>query len=125
MTPTYPRINPDRDKEYCWYLAEPVAYYLRDGREITIPEGFRFDGHSVPRLFWVFTPPFGLDIYASLVHDYLCKYPNTLSVKRKQADAEYKALMFSEAYQMSALRSFLMTSAVRLWGFTTRDIFGL
>lgn len=58
-------------------LTEPLEVVVNCNRdkhiEITIPEGFEWDGASIPRLFWSvvgspYSPKF---ITASLVHDYL------------------------------------------------------
>ena len=82
LTPTYPIIRPDRTKEFAWYLDEDVEVSLSWGDKLTIKKGYRFDGHSVPRILWTFFPPFGLDIYAALVHDFIYEYNKSLSIVR-------------------------------------------
>ena len=53
-----------------WRLGE--AYEYRDGDNlITVPEGFRFDLASIPRVFWFLVSPFELSIAAPLLHDFL------------------------------------------------------
>ena len=51
-------------------MARDFEYTLPDGREIVIPEGFVFDGASVPRLLWGLLSPTGLLLIGGLVHDF-------------------------------------------------------
>lgn len=54
-------------------LLKPVVYQDHKGRIWNVPEGFEFNGLSVPRFFWRLTPPYtGRAREASVVHDYLC-----------------------------------------------------
>ena len=71
-----------RDKTMLRTLEEVTV--IVDGESITIPEGFEFDGASIPRTFWrVETPIDGRYITAFCVHDYLY---STKQVSRKKAD---------------------------------------
>lgn len=54
MHPTYPRLLPDRDKRFKWYLDEPVVIHLKDDHELHLPKGYRFDGHSLNEAIKVF-----------------------------------------------------------------------
>lgn len=56
------------------YQLEVLEEYriIELGRAIVIPEGFPFDGASVPRLFWtVLASPAELGVVAPAVHDWL------------------------------------------------------
>ena len=117
MTPKYPKINPDRDRDFRFYLCEDVTVTLTDGTEYTIPEGFRFDGHSVPFIFRSFFPVFDLDVYAALVHDYLI---DTRMMKghrysRQFIDEQYEHFMNQPEYLATPLRRWLFPRAVNLW----------
>jgi len=56
------------------WLAEGVLW------QINIPQGFEFDGASVPRILWTITglTPHGELEPAALVHDYLYRYGGVL-----------------------------------------------
>ncbi len=51
-------------------------YRPRHGEPVllVIPEGFRFDGASIPRPFWSLLSPIGLLLIPGLVHDYGYRY---------------------------------------------------
>lgn len=46
MNPKYPRILPDRDRRFKYYLDEDVTIALPEGSSLTVGKGYRFDGHS-------------------------------------------------------------------------------
>jgi len=57
-------------EEKMWHLEQ--TYKHQDGATlITVPQGFRFDLASVPRIIWWLVSPFELSIVAPLVHDFL------------------------------------------------------
>lgn len=64
-----------QDYEYQWQ-AEGADW------TILIPSGFRYDGISNPRLFWMITgiTPDGLGRAAALVHDFIYQYDGKLPV---------------------------------------------
>lgn len=49
-------------------------HFKFDGNEIVIPKDFRFDGASIPRIFWAILNPIGLLLVPGLIHDYAYKY---------------------------------------------------
>ncbi len=53
-----------------WELAANWEYELSPGNRIILPEGFRFDGASIPRVLWAFLNPIGLLLIPGLIHDY-------------------------------------------------------
>ncbi len=57
-----------------WEVTENWHYKLNDGTELVIPEGFQFDGASIPRPFWAILSPIGLLLIPGLLHDYGYKY---------------------------------------------------
>ena len=52
-------------------LTKSVALRLSNGHTIIIPKGYRFDGASVPRIFWWFIPRLDDRILAVLGHDWM------------------------------------------------------
>ena len=56
-----------------WQLAKDFKYEL-DGTKYIIPEGFVFDGASVPKFLASFLSPVGVLLIGGLVHDYAYKY---------------------------------------------------
>jgi len=57
-----------------WQLSDNWTYELEDGTRIILPQGFEFDGASIPRPFWVLLSPIGLLLIPGLIHDYGYKY---------------------------------------------------
>jgi hypothetical protein len=80
---------------------------------ITVPKGYKFNGHSVPRLLMLFTggryePYF---INAAVVHDYMYETKKP----RYEADKIYKSILKKEGN----IKSWLVKScyvAIRLFG---------
>lgn len=61
------KIGPTR-----WQLLAPLRYALdAPGRVIEVPAGFYTDFASIPRIFYLTTPPIGAYDSAAVVHDYL------------------------------------------------------
>lgn len=57
-----------------WIIRKNFHFKLYDGTEIVIPEGFVFDGASIPRFFWFFLSPVGLLFLPGLIHDFAYRY---------------------------------------------------
>lgn len=82
-------------------LYEPFVVFsgiLND--TVTVPEGFTFDGESIPTALHTLVPPFGQSKRGACVHDYLYRYHGYQSasgefvpVTRKTADAVYRELV--------------------------------
>lgn len=83
-----------------WRLEQPYPYQDSD-HTITVPEGFRFDLASVPRIFWGLISPFDLSVVAPLLHDYLYKNGGNppgaieppMAYTRAQADELFRRVM--------------------------------
>ncbi len=117
LTPDYPILRPNREG-YGWYLDEPVTVDVGGPTSFTIPKGYKFDGHSVPRVLWALSPPFGRDIYAALVHDYMYEYAKTLGVDRSFADDAYDKIMCHPKYRMNGFRATVMPFVVKVLGWS-------
>lgn len=74
-----------------WVLVESFSYYQDTNPEsiITIPKDFETDFASIPRIFWIFLPPYQ-KLYGSpsILHDFLCVVNE--QTKRKQKDHNNK-----------------------------------
>ena len=60
-----------------WSLGAVWSCDLHDGtRNVTFVfhEGFKFDGASIPRIFWFLFNPIGILLIPGLIHDYAYKY---------------------------------------------------
>ena len=66
-----------------WTISKDFHYEL-NGEELVIPEGFTFDGASVPKFLASFLSPVGVLLIGGLVHDYGYKY-TTLLLKDKKS----------------------------------------
>ncbi len=84
-----------------WKLVEDWYYILPDGRKIMIPQGFEFDGVSIPRIFWSILSPVGLLMIPSLIHDYAYRYNMLWEVERQDDGRET-----FRTYQQGAGRRF-------------------
>ena len=54
-----------------------------DGRQVSIviPQGFEFDGASVPRPFWFLLDPMGLLLIPGIIHDYAYRHRELLILR--------------------------------------------
>lgn len=92
-------------------LVLPLYYESAIVGSLIVPEGFRTDGASVPRLFWNLIPPWGRYGAAAVVHDYLYRKQE---FARATADAVLLEAM--EACGVGFLTRKTIYSAVRLFG---------
>lgn len=125
MTPTYPRILPDRDRRFKYYLDEDVTITLPEGSSLTVSKGYRFDGHSVPWVFRLLFPVYNNnDIYCALIHDALVDFESMHRYNRAYIDYVYKMYMNSPEYKSNGWRAFWMPWAVNLYGFLRFGLWG-
>jgi hypothetical protein len=73
-----------RDRHFV--VTKETNVELSDGKIITIPKGFVFNGSSSPRFLWWIFPSYGNFFFAALVHDYL--YDIRYKFDKKYADKE-------------------------------------
>ena len=131
MTPTYPRLLPDRDEVNDWYLDEDVLITLHNGNKILLRKGFKFDSHSVP--FWarLAFPRYVKtahgepnDIYAAMVHDCLIAGEHWLPYPRRFQDYEYERFHNMPEYFIYSVRAQVMPLFVRGAGMVKYDLWG-
>lgn len=73
-----------------WVLLSPLRYELAPSKVLEVPAGFYTDFASIPRIFYISTPPIGAYDSAAVLHDYLYFAQATT---RAQADAIFKQAM--------------------------------
>jgi hypothetical protein len=83
-------------------------------RGVTIPEGFQWDGASVPRPLWFIMPKFGENSIAFLMHDFLYSRYAPHTISRAEADA----ILREDLLQLGVgrVRAALVYRTVRLFG---------
>ena len=65
-----------------WILVDDWKYNV-NGQEYVIPEGFQFDGASIPKFLRTFFSPVGVLLIGGLVHDYAYKLSLILKKNKK------------------------------------------
>jgi hypothetical protein len=74
-----------------WEVLEEWSYELPDKSTIYIPEGFVFDGASIPKVFWAILSPVGLLLTPGLIHDYAYENDMLKSYDSEGNPADYKS----------------------------------
>lgn len=72
-----------------WRVTEDYYYSLSDSAMIVIPKGFKFDGASIPRIFWGLLSPTGLLLIPGLLHDYAYKFGHLIQVGHDRIEWPY------------------------------------
>lgn len=70
-----------------WQLKQNWHFKRDNGDEIVLPKEFKFDGASIPRIFWAILSPVGLLLIPGLVHDYGYRF-NQLWLKNASGQIE-------------------------------------
>ncbi len=81
------------------------------GKKIHIPEGFKTDFASVPRIFWSYIPPWGKYGPASVLHDFL--YMRQLYSRGKSDKIFLEAM---KVLKVSWIKRRLIYGGVRMGG---------
>ena len=66
-----------------WEVADDWAFKV-DGEWYVIPQGFRFDGASIPKFLHTWLSPTGVLLMGGLVHDYAYKYATLMKSGQKE-----------------------------------------
>lgn len=78
-----------------------------------VPKGFKTDGASIPRMFWIFYPPYRSEYFsACIIHDYLCAGANSRA-DYELADKALKEAM--EVLEMNKLKIFVFYHACSIF----------
>jgi len=92
-------VDHERLNGECAFVTDCPIYFHREALKlaIVVPEGFRFDGASIPRIFWCVPgfAPMGKHLWAALLHDFLCVLSrnNPAAMDRELADAIFASLL--------------------------------
>lgn len=109
-----------------WYVhntdkISPFGYQLSDGRKIIIPDNFKTDFATIPRIFWFIAPPVGYGARAAygkaaVIHDYLYRNKSIggTAISRKIADDIFVECM--KVSNVHPVRQYIMWLAVRMFG---------
>ena len=76
-----------------WQLVQNWHFKLKNDAEIVeivLPKDFRFDGASIPRIFWFLLSPVGLLLIPGLIHDYGYRFDQ---LWQKNANGEIEPFM--------------------------------
>lgn len=105
-----------------WELTEDWFYEV-NGIKFVIPEGFVFDGASIPKFFRAWLSPVGVLMMGGLIHDYAYKYKTLLKanfedtigpMSQKLADQYFKDINIS--VNGFRILNYIGYSALRLGG---------
>jgi hypothetical protein len=100
-------------KDRPFEVIEPIVFVSESGRTIIVPEGYRSDFASIPRVFHRIINPVGRHGKATIVHDWLCdESPHSCS-------STEAAEIFGEAMTalgVSSTRRKIMVRAVKMGG---------
>jgi len=66
-----------------WEVAADWTFTI-EGNKYIIPQGFKFDGASIPKFLHTWLSPTGVLIMGGLVHDYAYKYETLLKLDKKK-----------------------------------------
>lgn len=83
-------------KKQHWIVERAFRYYVGEENStdfVDIPEKFKTDFASIPRIFWSIFPPDGIYTQAAVLHDFLCENPGGRT--QKEID-----LIFLEAMEV-------------------------
>ena len=108
-----------------WMVLEDYIY-KSGSLAIVVPEGFVYDGASIPRIFWrLIGPPMaGKYAHAALLHDYLYVYRGyklhgrRVAITRQQADDFMLTVMVEDDvdwWRRNAMHKAVRTAGGRVW----------
>lgn len=98
-------------------------YYELDGEPYVIPQGFTFDGASVPKPLQFICSPMGILLYAAIIHDFGYRYSALLKANKEPSKAlsrtEVDLMFYKINLELNQLRllSYLTYLAVRCGGY--------
>lgn len=65
------KITPSKKYPRHWIISEDMEITLSDGSLILVPEGFIWDGASIPKWLWWLFSPMDEGAIADVIHDFL------------------------------------------------------
>lgn len=107
-------------KDNIWITEETFSYIFEDmAISITIHEGFKTDGASIPRFLWrILGHPFEPRVArAAVVHDFLYSKYCQLNMDRKKVDREFNKILKQDG--VNSIKRTLLYFGVRVGGWVT------
>lgn len=99
-------------KDYTFSTCFDLNFYI-DDKILLVPEGFKTDLASIPRIFWSFVAPYNSRLIApAIIHDWL--YSEYSDITRKDADNVFYELLVKNG--LSSIFSSLAYYCVRIFG---------
>lgn len=97
-----------------WLVTLCEISFRRGPFTLRVPRGFRFDGATIPRVFWCVPgfAPVGRHLWAALAHDRLCVLAARGQVDRQIADAVFSTIL---RHSLTGWRGLVMSAAVTLY----------
>lgn len=107
-----------RNREKPYYLIQHIIVIVRVDTQtyyIKLDKGFTSDGCTIPYVFrWLIgCPHTGAYLPASLIHDWILEYPETVNYNRELASRIFKTALLNEG--VSPLKAQIMYIAVDTW----------
>jgi hypothetical protein len=104
----------------CFITTEKIQFKLSDGVLYEVEEGFRFDGATVPRVFWWYLPRLDDRVLGVIIHDhmYMKDYlRDCFSDKKARLLIDKEWLMWCKvATPKEGIKNKVMYQMVRLFG---------
>jgi hypothetical protein len=111
--------RPDMVEKDSYELSQDLLFDI-EGQSFAVPQSFRYDGASIPAIFWQLTfSPFAPDVMrAAAIHDWFYyTHPFGENSKgRNKVDRVFKTMLLME--NVSKFKTALMYQAVSLFGWT-------
>jgi hypothetical protein len=107
----------DDDEDSYFVLIAPLIYYSDlVGGEIVVPEGYRTDLASIPRIFQTIIQVNGRHRRPAVIHDYLCDNKKELGMPQGFADKIFREAM--KVVDVDFVESAVMYRMVRRYQMT-------
>jgi len=105
----YPFMNKEELKIWVYDLTESVRY------EFSIPEGYCFDGATIPKFFWRLIGPNSDPkfLVAAMIHDTLCENKSFIGSDRELSSEIFYALLIASG--VGKFKARVMRNAVDLF----------
>lgn len=124
LTPIPVVHEPWLDRRRPWRVTDNYRLRLPDGELLEIPSGYRYDGASIPRIFWGRLGPHELSMEASAVHDILLERLNGGDDRYTRREIDHIFLALMERQRVGRWNRTLAFGAVRVFGGLVMRIWG-
>lgn len=112
------------DRRRPWRVTDTYRLRLPDGELLEIPAGYRYDGASIPRIFWGRLGPHELSMEASAAHDILLERMHAGDDRYTRREIDHIFLALMERQRVGRWNRTLAFGAVRVFGGLVLRIWG-